>query len=93
MLDGELLVRGNKQGGVKGSAANFNALQQLGRKSVDKKIISRLPAFVRLYDALIVEGEDLRKCSWENRRAQLEKIKRSLPEKFFDISPIVEFAI
>lgn len=92
VLDGELLVRGNKQGGVKGGAASFNALQQrLGRKSVDKKIISRLPAFVRLYDALIVEGEDLRKCSWENRRAQLEKIKRSLPEKFFDISPIVEF--
>jgi len=39
VLDGELLVRGNQQGGEAGGAASFNALQQrLGRKTVSKGI-------------------------------------------------------
>src|SRR5690606_783936 len=71
-LDGELLVRGSHQGGEQGGAASFNALQQrLGRKTVPRAMLADYPAFVRLYDALILEGEDLREHAWEQRRELL----------------------
>ena len=91
VLDGELLVRGAHQGGEKGGAASFNALQQrLGRKTVSKKMLAESPAFVRLYDALIVEGEDLREMPWSERRARLEALMPRLPEERFDLSEVVE---
>ncbi|WP_379552978.1 cisplatin damage response ATP-dependent DNA ligase [Qipengyuania sp. DGS5-3] len=91
VLDGELLVRGNAQGGETGGAASFNALQQrLGRKTVSKKMRTELPAFVRLYDALIVEGEDLRDRAWSDRREQLEALMAKLPDTHFDLSQTVD---
>lgn len=91
VLDGELLVRGIIQGGAKGGAASFNALQQrLGRKTVSKKMLAEYPAFVRLYDALIVEGDDLRDSPWEVRRSALEAIMPHLPASHFDLSQLVE---
>ncbi|WP_374408034.1 cisplatin damage response ATP-dependent DNA ligase [Pelagerythrobacter sp.] len=91
VLDGELLVRGAHQGGEKGGAASFNALQQrLGRKTVSKKMLEESPAFVRLYDALIVEGEDLRERPWCVRRERLEGLIPRLPEKHFDLSQVVD---
>ncbi|MDJ0642636.1 MAG: cisplatin damage response ATP-dependent DNA ligase [Erythrobacter sp.] len=91
VLDGELLVRGSQQGGEIGGAASFNALQQrLGRKTVSKKMLAEFPAFVRLYDALIVEGEDLREWAWSKRRTALEKLIARLPESHFDLSSLVE---
>jgi DNA ligase-1 len=91
VLDGELLVRGSHQGGEAGGAASFNALQQrLGRKTVAKKMLAEFPAFVRLYDALIVEGEDLRERPWFERRARLEVLMDVLPASHFDLSEIVE---
>lgn len=90
VLDGELLVRGSNQGGKQGGAASFNALQQrLGRKTVSKKMLVESPAFVRLYDCLILEGEDLREKAWETRRALLEALMERLPESHFDLSTIV----
>ncbi|RDC61122.1 DNA ligase (ATP) [Alteripontixanthobacter maritimus] len=96
VLDGELLVRGDVQGGEagapsQGGAASFNALQQrLGRKTVSKKMLTEAPAFVRLYDALAVDGEDLRSLTWEARRKHLERFLPRLPDTHFDISAIVE---
>ena len=91
VLDGELLVRGATQGGEAGGAASFNALQQrLGRKTVTKKMLSELPAFVRLYDALIIEGNDLRELGWEQRRRRLESLHNDLPNAHFDLSEVVE---
>ncbi|MEL6530184.1 MAG: cisplatin damage response ATP-dependent DNA ligase [Pseudomonadota bacterium] len=91
VLDGELLVRGSSQGGEAGGAASFNALQQrLGRKKVSKKMLAEAPAFVRLYDALIVEGADLREQPWARRRADLEALIQRLPESHFDLSTLVE---
>ena len=90
VLDGELLVRGSHQGGEKGGAASFNALQQrLGRKTVSKKMLEEYPAFVRLYDLLIAEGEDLRAHSWEQRRALLEQFVPRLDPARFDISEVI----
>ena len=90
VLDGELLVRGVTQGGEAGGAASFNALQQrLGRKTVSKKMLAEAPAFVRLYDALLIEGNDLREQSWTKRRAALEALMARMPADHFDISELV----
>lgn len=91
VLDGELLVRGVHQGGEEGGAASFNALQQrLGRKTVSKKMLTEAPAFVRLYDVLLLEGEDLRALPWTKRRERLDALVDRLPDTHFDISKLVE---
>lgn len=91
VLDGELLVRGSHQGGAAGGAASFNALQQrLGRKTVSKKMLAESPAFVRLYDLLAADGEDLRGLEWTQRRKHLEALVPHLPDSHFDLSQLVE---
>jgi DNA ligase-1 len=93
VLDGELLVRGNHQGGEKGGAASFNALQQrLGRKTVSRKMLAEYPAFVRLYDVLIDGDEDLRAHAWEQRRVLLERLVPRLDPARFDISEVIAAA-
>ena len=93
VVDGELLVRGDSQGG---DAASFNALQQrLGRKTVSKKLLEQYPAFVRLYDVLVDGDQDLRGLPWTTRRARLEALVPQLPAARFDLSPVLgvtEFA-
>ncbi len=87
-LDGELLVRGDAQ---KGEAGSFNALQQrLGRKAPSAKTQAEYPAFVRLYDALAIDGADLRSLPWTERRAALEALVPRLDPTRFDLSAIVE---
>jgi DNA ligase-1 len=91
VLDGELLVRGSAQGGEAGGAASFNALQQrLGRKTVSAKMLKESPAFVRLYDVLLLEGQDWREHPWKLRRATLEGLMGRLPRSHFDLSALVE---
>jgi len=91
VLDGELLVRGSAQGGEAGGAASFNALQQrLGRKTVSKAMLRDYPAFVRLYDVLLLEGHDWREAPWKSRRATLEGLMPRLPASHFDLSSLVE---
>jgi DNA ligase-1 len=88
VIDGELLVRGEVQGG---EAASFNALQQrLGRKVVSKKMLADYPAFVRVYDLLAVDGEDLRGQQWTERRRQLEAFVPRLADSHFDLSQVID---
>jgi DNA ligase 1 len=88
VIDGELLVRGEAQGG---EAASFNALQQrLGRKVVSKKMLTDYPAFVRVYDLLGVDGEDLRGLPWSERRARLEAFMPRLAASHFDLSQVID---
>lgn len=87
VIDGELLVRGDAQGG---EAASFNALQQrLGRKSVSKKMLADYPAFVRVYDLLALDGADLRGLPWHDRRRRLERFVDRLSASHFDLSQII----
>jgi DNA ligase 1 len=91
VLDGELLVRG-----ADADAAPFADLQQrLNRKTVIAKMLLQYPAFVRVYDVLFANGEDLRAKPWTARRAWLEEFfaKRSggLNDQRFDLSPTVAF--
>lgn len=97
VLDGELLVRGSHQGGPgedrQGGAASFNALQQrLGRKQVPAKMLNQYPAFVRIYDVLLLGEEDLRPFAWEQRRGALEELMPRLDPVRFDLSAVIEAA-
>ena len=93
VLDGELLVRGSHQGGEAGGAASFNALQQrLGRKTVSKAMLAEYPAFVRLYDLLVRDGQDLRPLPWTDRRAALEHFVPRLNPQRFDLSAVIPAA-
>ncbi|MET0238855.1 MAG: cisplatin damage response ATP-dependent DNA ligase [Sphingobium sp.] len=90
VLDGELMIRGDAQGGEAGS---FNALQQrLGRKTVTKKMMADHPPFVRLYDVLETGGRDLRGLPWTERRQVLESVAASLPADRFDLSRLIDAA-
>jgi DNA ligase 1 len=85
VLDGELVVARN------GEVAPFNDLQQrLNRKGVTKKQLEQFPAHVRLYDALIVEGEDLRALPLVERRARLEAWFAKVHPPRTDLSPIIQ---
>ncbi len=87
VLDGELLVRGEFQGG---EAASFNALQQrLGRKAPTAKTQAEFPAFVRLYDILYDGDEDLRVLPWTERRVRLEAVVPRLDAARFDLSAVI----
>ncbi|WP_156680190.1 cisplatin damage response ATP-dependent DNA ligase [Sphingomonas profundi] len=98
VLDGELLVKGEAQGGALsdeegGGAASFNALQQrLGRKIVSAKMQADYPAFVRLYDILFDGAEDVRGLPWVTRRARLEAFVAGLDPDRFDLSGLIEAA-
>ena len=95
VLDGELLVKGEAQGGTleSGGAASFNALQQrLGRKQVSAKTLADYPAFVRLYDILFDGLDDLRELPWSERRARLEIFASRLDPDRFDVSALIEAA-
>jgi DNA ligase-1 len=86
VFDGELLVRREE------AVAPFNDLQQrLNRKTVTPKMLKEHPAHVRLYDALWLEGEDLRPLSFDQRRARLEAWMAKNPRQRFDLSPLVTF--
>ncbi len=88
VVDGELLVRGDVQGG---EAASFNALQQrLGRKTVSAAMLAEYPAFVRLYDILIDGTQDVRMSPWHARRTRLEKFALRLDQTYFDVSTLLE---
>lgn len=92
VIDGELLVKGEAQGGSleDGGAASFNALQQrLGRKSVSTKMLAEYPAFVRVYDLLFDGDEDLRALPWAERRTRLEAFVARLDPERFDLSRVI----
>lgn len=90
VLDGELLVKGQAQGG-EGGAGSFNALQQrLGRKLVPARMLADYPAFVRLYDLLFDGSEDVRPLPWSERRQRLESVVTTLDPERFDLSALIE---
>jgi DNA ligase-1 len=87
VLDGELMV------GTPSATGTFSDLQQrLNRKSVSAQIMQRFPAFVRCYDLLQEDGNDLRNLPFRDRRARLEAFMQTLDPARFDLSPLVAFA-
>jgi DNA ligase-1 len=87
-LDGELLV-----GDPLHETGTFSDLQQrLNRKAVSAKMQAQYPVFVRCYDILQEEAEDLRALPFAERRARLESFVAKLDPTRFDLSPLVPFA-
>ena len=85
-LDGELLVLRDD------AVASFNDLQQrLNRKTPNPRLLRDYPAAVRLYDILREGGEDLRGCSFAERRRRLESWHAQMPRPGLDLSPLVPF--
>lgn len=86
VLDGELLV------GQGFEAAPFNDLQQrLNRKIATPAHLAQFPAFMRVYDMLFADGEDIRHLPWFERRARLEVWFARHPQTRLDLSPMIDF--
>ncbi|MBX3597753.1 MAG: cisplatin damage response ATP-dependent DNA ligase [Rhizobiaceae bacterium] len=87
-IDGELLV-----GDPQGKTGSFSDLQQrLNRKSVTARIQSSFPVFIRAYDLLQREAEDLRTQTYLERRSTLNDLVAGLDPNRFDISRNFAFA-
>jgi DNA ligase-1 len=70
--------------------APFNDLQQrLNRKTVDRKLVEKFPAFIRAYDLLVDRDEDLRALPFLERRQRLEGFVARLDDDRVDLSPLV----
>jgi DNA ligase 1 len=83
-LDGELLV------GRGGEAAPFQDLQQrLNRKSVTRKMLTDYPAFIRLYDMLDADGQDVRSLPLAERRSHLEAWHADHMSSLLDLSEVL----
>ncbi len=88
-IDGELLVFDGTQAD-KFAVRPFSDLQQrLNRKTVSRKMLTSNPAFIRAYDLLWADGEDLRPLSFADRRAKLETLLNK-PRERMDLSALVE---
>ena len=84
VLDGELLIVRD------GEVAAFNDLQQrLNRKSVNTRMLADYPAHIRFYDALEIEGVDLRTLTLTERRARLEEWHARARPPHTDISELL----
>ncbi|WP_417685094.1 cisplatin damage response ATP-dependent DNA ligase [Roseibium sp.] len=83
-LDGELLVV------CDGEVRPFSDLQRrLNRKSAGPKLLAELPAAIRAYDLLSLDGEDLRDMPFMERRARLETFVEQLAKPEISLSPQV----
>ena len=86
-IDGELVVIHESR------IAPFGDLQQrLNRKSVDAKTMAAFPAAILAYDALALDGEDLRALSLRERRARLEAMATTHGGERLHLSPLVSFS-
>ena len=87
VLDGELLVL------RAGRVAPFNDLQQrLNRRTVTRAMMRDFPPHIRLYDALSLDGEDLRGLPFVERRRRLEAWHATTRPPLTDLSEQVEAA-
>tara|TARA_X000000950_G_scaffold286993_1_gene397597 strand:+ start:39 stop:1004 length:966 start_codon:yes stop_codon:yes gene_type:complete len=86
VLDGELLVGDNFK------ALPFNQLQQrLNRKSPTKTHLKDYPAFIRVYDMLFYNDDDVRDLPLKIRRQKLEDWMKRVKNSRLDISEILDF--
>jgi DNA ligase 1 len=85
-VDGELVVL------REGQIAPFGDLQQrLNRKTVDAKAMAAYPAAIVAYDALALDGEDLRGLPLRDRRARLEAMVATHGGERLTLSPVVPY--
>lgn len=73
VLDGEILPF------VQGKIGTFNTLQtRIGRKTVSKNLLSKVPVILKAYDLLEWQGKDIRNTPFLSRRKLLEELVQSI---------------
>lgn len=73
VFDGEILPFPH------GKIGNFNELQKrIGRKSISKALLTKIPVLLMVYDLLEWEGEDIRSRPFKERRHHLEALVKPL---------------
>lgn len=73
VIDGEIL---SFPGGELGT---FNDLQtRIGRKTVSKALLKKVPVILKAYDILEWQGKDIRHWNYANRRRVLERLYKQL---------------
>ncbi|MBX4950168.1 cisplatin damage response ATP-dependent DNA ligase [Rhizobium binae] len=91
VVDGELLVGGTARSNS--PTRTFSDLQQrLNRKTVTARMLDDYPAFIRAYDLLFEDEEDVRGRTYVDRRDRLAEIIDRAPHDRFDLSPLVPFS-
>ena len=69
VIDGEILPF------IENEIGTFNDLQtRIGRKTVSKNLLSKVPVILKAYDLLEWEGEDIREMAFIERRKLLETL-------------------
>src|SRR5680860_47269 len=75
VIDGEILPY------PKGEIGTFNDLQKrIGRKTVSKNLLQKVPVILKAYDLLEWEGDDIREMAFIERRKLLGKLFHSVAE-------------
>lgn len=73
VIDGEILPY------IDGQIGTFNDLQtRIGRKTVSKALLKKVPVILKAYDILEWEGKDIRNKPFTERRAILEKLFKEI---------------
>ena len=91
VVDGELLVGGTMRSNS--PTRTFSDLQQrLNRKTVTNRMLDDYPAFVRAYDLLFEDDEDIRSRAFFERRDRLSNVIGDAPHDRFDVSDLVPFS-
>lgn len=91
VIDGELLIGGTARSNS--ATRTFSDLQQrLNRKTVTGRMMEDYPAFIRAYDLLFKGEDDIRGCTYLERRTYLTDLIEAAPHDRFDLSPLVAFS-
>ena len=92
VLDGELLVLSKGEAAPSTSRRSTTCSSASTARRVSKKQLEQFPAHIRLYDALAIDGEDLRALPFVERRARLEAWHAKIRPPRTDLSPLIEVA-
>lgn len=86
VLDGEILPYPD------GKIGSFKALQtRIGRKSVSKALLKKIPVILKAYDLLEWEGKDIRQAGYAERREKLEDLVGQCTSEVLQLSEQMEF--
>ncbi len=93
VIDGEIICLSPTQSdNIDFMPLPFSVLQtRIGRKNITRKQLTEAPVGFIAYDLLEYNGEDYRDYPMQERRDMLEKIVSVANQKFFRISPTIEF--
>jgi DNA ligase-1 len=89
VLDGEILAYPN------GEIGDFKDLQKrIGRKSVSKALLKKIPVIFKAYDILEWKGIDIRSNPFEERRKELDQLFNDFKDKIepFQLSETMKFS-